>query len=297
MKRQTYSNSSESALTLINSLLSLIESYVDMPPNCLKGCYKKVCVKEIDLFRVYIGNYKIGFTGGIQKQGSYQLLESQRLAMDRVPDCENYPQGAEGLIGDTRYGFKIATDANKNEDPSSSTRITKGAEGKVMGMERKRLKTEKKIQRKMKGIERARQAWAQKLRDDIKQRQHKQVRTLERVLRTSDPKIRTKIKYNNNGGKTERCNGPIVQRGVMSLEIFISTKREKITLVTKRTSKKAKCYGIYKRAKVLIKKRKGSEQKDWWKRPASCKMNTKRKIRKGSTDVYLLKRTIELEID
>ena len=68
MKRQTYSNSSESALTLINSLLSLIESYVDMPPNCLKGCYKEVCVKEIDLFRVYIGNYKIGFTGGIQNK-------------------------------------------------------------------------------------------------------------------------------------------------------------------------------------------------------------------------------------
>ena len=106
-----YSNSSESALTLINSLLSRIESYVDMPPNCLKGCYKEVCVKEINLFRVYIGNDKIGFTGGIQKQGSYQLLESQRLAMDRVHDCENYPQGAEGLVGDTRYGFKIETDA------------------------------------------------------------------------------------------------------------------------------------------------------------------------------------------
>ena len=77
-------------------MLSLIESYVDMPPNYLKGCYKKVCVKEIDLFRVYTGNYKIGFTGGIQKQGSYQLLESQRLAMDRVPDCENYPQELKG---------------------------------------------------------------------------------------------------------------------------------------------------------------------------------------------------------
>ena len=56
--------------------------------------------------------------------------------MDRVPDCVNYPQGAEGLTGDTRYGFKIATDADQNEDPSRSTRITKGAEGKVMGMER-----------------------------------------------------------------------------------------------------------------------------------------------------------------
>ena len=58
VKRQAYGNSSESALTLINSLLSLIESYDDMPPNCLEGCYKEVFVKEIDLFRVYIGNYK-----------------------------------------------------------------------------------------------------------------------------------------------------------------------------------------------------------------------------------------------
>ena len=47
--RQTYFNSEKSALALINSMLSLIESYVDMPPNSsLKGCYKEVCVKEID---------------------------------------------------------------------------------------------------------------------------------------------------------------------------------------------------------------------------------------------------------
>ena len=109
----------------------------------------------------------------------------------------------------------------------------------------------------------------------------------------------------------------------MSLEIFISTKREKMklrTLATKRASTKVKCYRQYKRAKVRINNN-GSEQKDWWKRPLSCKMNTKRKesnesehkdwwkrqaswkmntkrkILKGSADVYLLKRTIELEID
>ena len=98
--------------------------------------------------------------------------------MDRVSDCENYPQGAEGLIGDTRYGFKIATDADQNEDLLRSTRITKGAEGKVMGIERKRLKTEKKIKRKMKGIQRVRQAWAQKLRVDSKQRK---VRITKRI--------------------------------------------------------------------------------------------------------------------
>ena len=86
----------------------------------------------------------------------------------------------------------------------------------------------------------------------------------------------------------------------MSLEIFINTKREKmklITLVTKRTNKKAKCYRQYKRAKAIIKKNNRSEQRGLWKRPASCRINTKRKILKGSADVYLLKRTIELEID
>ena len=129
-----------------------------------------------------------------------------------------------------------------------------------------------------------------------KQKASRQTRTAARVLRTSDPKIRTKIKYNNNGGKTEG----VVQRGVMSLEIFISTKRGKMklsTLATKRASKKVKCYRQYKRAEDIIKESNGSEQKGWWKRPASCRMNTKRKVLKGSTDVYLLKRTIELEID
>ena len=64
----------------------------------------------------------------------------------------------------------------------------------------------------------------------------------------------------------------------MSLRIY-STIREKMklsTLATKRASKKVKCYRQYKRAKVRIKEMNGSEQKDWWKRPASCKMNTKR---------------------
>ncbi len=49
MIRQAYMNSEKSALVLINSMLSLIESYADMPPNSsLRGCYKEVCVKAID---------------------------------------------------------------------------------------------------------------------------------------------------------------------------------------------------------------------------------------------------------
>ena len=175
---------------------------------------------------------------------------------------------------------------------NDSTRITKGAEGKVMGMERKRLKTEKKIQRKRKGIERARQAWAQKLRDGIIQRQHKQVRTLARVLRTSDPKLRTqKIIFSI---KDPGMNGHRLG-DVMSLRSYKSTKREKmelITLVTKRASKK----GQDKRDNAIRMIDK-NEMKDWWKRLTTSKRNLKRQYRKGSTDVYLLKRTMELEID
>ena len=39
------------------------------------------------------------------------------------------------------------------------------------------------------------------------------------------------------------------------------------------------------------------EEKGWWKRRTTSRLNTKRNFLKGSTDVYLLKRTIELEID
>ena len=113
------------------------------------------------------------------------------------------------------------------------------------------------------------------------------------MLRTSDPKLRTKIKYNNNGGKTE---GVSDSRGVMSLKICMySTKRERMklsTLVTKRASKK----GQDIRSSTRCMKDK-NEQKDWWKTLSNSKRNWKRKSLQGSTDVYLLKRTIELEID
>ena len=271
VKRSAYRNSSESALTLINSMLSLIESYVDMPLNSsLKGCYKELCVKAIDLFRTYIGNDKIGFTALIQKQSSYQFLESQRLAMDRVSDCENYPQGAEGVMGDTRYGVKIATDADKNEDPPRSTRITKGAEGKGMGMERKRLKTEKKIHRKMKRIKRSRQAWDQKLRDDSKQvRITKPIGKAERAPIPPQPRMRTR-------------RGP-----------YQSPKRAK-SKVIQRTRMKG--YGK-KRIKKVLKRNWASVLHTKRRLFIPYKQNSKRLIRKGSTDVYLLKRTIELEID
>ena len=180
---------------------------------------------------------------------------------------------------------------------------TRGAEGREAGLQRKAKSIQKRRLRKSSRIKRAGASWVKRSptqetlgTSSKKQRQNKQIRTLARVLRTSAPKRRIKSKHNNNGGKTE---GVMTSRGVMSLKIY-STKREKMklsTLATKRASKKVKCYRQYKREKVIIKKSNESEHKDWWKRPASWKMNTKRKILKRSTDVYLLKRTIELEID
>ena len=79
----------------------------------------------------------------------------------------------------------------------------------------------------------------------------------------------------------------------MSLKTYMySTRREKMklgTLVTKRASKK----GQYKRSSDSSAMRIKKTKQD------SSKINTKRKVLKGSTDVYmyLLKRTIEPEID
>ena len=64
------------------------------------------------------------------------------------------------------------------------------------------------------------------------------------------------------------------------------------TLVTNRAKKK----GQYIRSSTRRIKD-NNEQKDWWKTLSNSNRNWKRKSLKGSTDVYLLKRTIELEID
>ena len=193
-------------------------------------------------------------------------------------------------------GTLIVADA-----PEHATReATRGAEGREAGLQKKEKAIQKRRLRKISRLKRAGEYWiegslTQENSDtrNKKQRQHKQVRTLARVLRTSDPKLRTKIKYNNNGGKTE---GVSDSRGVMSLKICMySTKRERMklsTLVTKRASKK----GQDIRSSTRCMKDK-NEHKDWWKTLSNSKRNWKRKSLQGSTDVYLLKRTIELEID
>jgi len=211
----------------------------------------------------------------------------------------------EGLVGTLHVADALAHVPRE---------LTRGAEGKEAGLQKKEKAIQKRRLRKISRLKRAGEYWiegslTQENSDtrNKKQRQHKQVRTLARVLRTSDPKIRTKIKYNNNGGKTEGVSN---SRGVMSLKTYMySTRRGEMklsTLVIKRASKK----GQYKRSSAIRISKKGqnirsctrgmkdkNEQKDWWKTLTNSKRNWKRKSLKGSTDVYLLKRTIELKID
>ena len=194
---------------------------------------------------------------------------------------------------------------------------TRGAEGREAGLQRKEKSIQERRLSKISRIKRAGAAWVKRSTTqeisgmrNKKQKASRQTRTAARVLRTSDPKIRTKIKYKNNGGKTEGVD----DRGVMSLKIY-STKREKMKLI-QRTRTKVR----YKKAfpmqeikgnvsdykdlgkrlipsKINTKGKRSVHDDWWWKIPTPSRINTKRKTQKGSTDVYLLKRTIELEID
>ena len=94
-------------------------------------------------------------------------------------------------------------------------------------MQRKDKSIQKRRLRKLSRIKRAGTSWVKRspTQETLgNKRQNKQIRTLARVLRTSDPKRRTKIKHNNNGGKTEGVMGSRGAKGVMGLRIY-STKR------------------------------------------------------------------------
>ena len=94
---------------------------------------------------------------------------------------------------------------------------TRGAEGREAGLHRKDKSIQKRRLRKLRRIKRAGASWVKRsptLETLGNKKQNKQIRTLARVLRTSDPKRRTKIINNNNCGKTEgvvcteTCNEP-----------------------------------------------------------------------------------------
>ena len=113
--------------------------------------------------------------------------------------------------------------------------------------------------------------------NDKERHNNRQIRTSARDLRTSDPKLRTKIKYNNNGGKTEGVDD---DRGVMSLKICMySTRREKMklgTLATKRASKQGQKIRLSARRMKA-----NNECKDWWKRLSTSKKKLEKEKSKG----------------
>ena len=113
-----------------------------------------------------------------------------------------------------------------NRNPYSHERAVRdarqysGAEGREVGFQRKGKSIHKRRLRKLSRLKREGVYWVKRspTQETVgtrnkKQRQNKQIRTLARVLRTSDSKRRTKIKHNNNGGETEGD----ISRGVMSL--------------------------------------------------------------------------------
>ena len=150
----------------------------------------------------------------------------------------------------------------------------------------------------------------------VKQKRGRQTRTAASVPRTPDPKIhvRTKIMKNNNNGRNKgppNTMGPWASdRGVMSLKIY-STKRETIKLIPQgrtkarytsesliqRNEAEHKTWGERPTPSKINTKGKKIGPNGWWKTPIPSRYNTKRIRRKGSTDVYLQKRSIELEID
>lgn len=169
---------------------------------------------------------------------------------------------------------------------------SRGPEGWATGLQRKEKAIQKRRLRKLSRIKRAGKYWEKRSptqetsgASNNKERHNKQIRISARVIRTSDPKLRIKIIFSGHR---------LDNRGVMSLKIY-STRREKMklsTLVTKRANKK----GQYIRSNTRRTKD-NNEQKDWWKTLSNSNRNWKRKSLNGSTDLYLLKRTIELEID
>ena len=139
---------------------------------------------------------------------------------------------------------------------------------------------QKKQRRKMNRIEKALVYW----------KQSRQIRTSARGLRTSDPKSRT-VSVNAEyivGEGTKGAEGK--NKG---------NERKEIEL--KRTNRKVvELPSAYTHCTPIDSVREDRDKQKFRSRGDKIipsKRNLKRKSRKGSTDVFLLERTIELEID
>jgi hypothetical protein len=154
----------------------------------------------------------------------------------------------------------------KNVRPDRAIPI-RGAIGGMEGMMNKEKAMQKKQRRQINRIKKALFYWKQRpliQGASSPNKKSRQIRNSARVLRTFDPKRRR------------------MRRGKMKLSTVVA--------------KQARTKGQNIRSSKRRMKDKNKE-KDWWKILINSNRNWKRKSLKGSTDVYLLKRTIELKID
>ena len=186
---------------------------------------------------------------------------------------------------------RILSVEHKNVRPDRAIPI-RGATGRKEGMMNKEKAMQKKQRRKMNRIEKALVYWKKRALIQGKSspsKQSRQIRTSARGLRTSDPKSRT-LSVNAES---------IVGEGIKGAEgKNKGNERKKIEL--KRTNRKVvELPSAYTHCTPIdsVEDRDKQKFRSRGDKIIPSKRNLKRKSRKGSTDVFLLERTIELEID
>ena len=181
---------------------------------------------------------------------------------------------------------RILSVEHKNVRPDRAIPI-RGATGRKEGMMNKEKAMQKKQRRKMNRIEKALVYWKKRALIQGKSspsKQSRQIRTSARGLRTSDPKRRTLNVREGTKGAEGKNKG-----------------NERKEIESKRTNRKVvELPSAYTHCTPIDSVREDRDKQKFRSRgdkSIPSKRNLKRKSRKGSTDVFLLERTIELEID
>ena len=180
---------------------------------------------------------------------------------------------------------------------------TKGAKGKEGGMKRKEKLKDKRRRRRISRLKRARDYWENRFQTQATPctSKHRVQEPTGSVKVPRTVQLSTKSIKSSRAGKTPNHRA----RGVMSLR-SISTKRAEMKVMTlginisqerhsgKDNAEQGSAVDINDENRQ--KKQKYAD-KGWGECSFLSNQKSKRKILKGSTDVFLLKRTIELEID
>jgi hypothetical protein len=175
---------------------------------------------------------------------------------------------------------------------------TKGAEGKEGGNKRKEKRKEKMRRRKVSRLKRARVYWENRFQTQATPCTSKHRKPTGYVKAPKTVQLSTTSVKSSRAGKTPNHR----DRGVMSLRT-ISTKRTRslmtlgINISQERQSGDNAEQGNAAKRNDDKKTKKQFGGKGWGDCSFLSNQKSKRKILKGSTDVLLIKRTIELEID